>query len=202
MTANGPIGQPPVKRWNRRLKRALITTLLLIIGAIGNQAGWFDTPKKSLEQNQPGMYQVTRFDDGDTIEVDMNGQKEKIRMIGVDTPETKDPRKNVQCFGKAASEFTKNLIGSSKLRLESDSLSSNRDRYNRLLRYVYLTDGRLVNLELIAQGYGFAYTGFPFTKSDEFVTAQKTARDNNLGLWKECTPTTNQYGGLTSNDAE
>jgi endonuclease YncB( thermonuclease family) len=56
-------------------------------------------------------------------------------------------------------------------------------------------------LELVAQGYGFAYTGFPFTKSDEFLSYQKTAREQNKGLWGSCTPTANQYGGYTSNDA-
>ena len=203
MTTNNPNDLLAHKRGlGKKTKRVLLTAIIALLGAIGSQAGWFDTPQKVLQQNQLGYYQVTRFDDGDTIEINMNGSKEKIRFIGVDTPETHDPRKAVQCFGKAAAEFTKQLIGNSGVRLESDPLSSNRDRYKRLLRYVYLPEGKLVNLELIAQGYGFAYTGFPFTKSDEFVAAQSAARDNNLGLWKECKPATNQYGGLTSNDAE
>jgi micrococcal nuclease len=108
----------------------------------------------------------------------------------------------VQCYGQAASDYTKKLVGNNSLRLEADALSSNRDRYNRLLRYVYLPDGRLVNLEIIAAGYGFAYTGFPFTKSDQFVAAQTTAREANRGMWSSCKPTLNQYGGYTSNDAE
>jgi micrococcal nuclease len=139
------------------------------------------------------------MEDGDTISVDMNGTEERIRMIGVDTPETKDPRKPVQCFGQAASGFTKNLIGSHPVRLETDPLGTNRDRYDRLLRYVYLPDGKLVQAEIIKQGYGFAYTSFPFTKADEFRGYQKTAREQNLGLWNKCEPTTNKYGGYTSN---
>ncbi len=132
----------------------------------------------------------------------MNGHTETVRFIGVDTPETHDPRKAVQCFGIAAAAFTKQLIGDNPVRLEADPLSTNRDRYNRLLRYVYLPDGRLVEAEIIKQGYGFAYTSFPFTKSDEFLAYQKDAREQNRGLWSSCQPAPNQYGGFTSNNAE
>jgi micrococcal nuclease len=163
-----------------------------------NQKG---QPPAVLGTTSPGFYKVSDFADGDTITVDMNGTQEKIRMIGVDTPETHDPRKAVQCFGQAASDFTKNLIGTNPVRLEADPLGSNRDRYDRLLRYVYLPDGRLVQAEIIKQGYGFAYTSFPFGKSDEFKQYEKEARETSKGLWSTCTPATNQYGGYTSNPA-
>ncbi|HEU4610083.1 MAG TPA: thermonuclease family protein, partial [Chitinophagaceae bacterium] len=108
----------------------------------------------------------------------------------------------VQCYGQAAADFTKRLIGSNNVRLESDPLSSNRDRYDRLLRYVYLPDNRLVNAEIIKQGYGFAYTSFPFTKSDEFRAYEKEAREASRGLWSSCQPMENQFGGYTSNNAQ
>lgn len=170
--------------------------------AIGQYYGWFDTAKRAATMNQPGLYRVTEFVDGDTIRVDMNGTEETIRFIGVDTPETHDPRKTVQCFGAAAANFTKQLIGTNSVRLEADSLNTDRDRYNRLLRYIYLPDGTLVNLEIIKQGYGFAYTSFPFSKSDDFRHAQQKAMSNNSGLWGSCQPIKNQYGGYTSNDAQ
>lgn len=189
----------------RRQKRKLLTLAigLLITGGtlIAQQHGWLKKAADNVQQAQPGLYKVVEFVDGDTIAVDMNGKNEKLRFIGVDTPETHDPRKAVQCFGSAAAAFTKNLIGMSNVRLEVDPLSTNRDRYNRLLRYIYLPDGRLVNAEIIRQGYGFAYTGFPFTKSDEFLKFQTEAREQNKGLWQSCTPSANQYGGFTSNDA-
>lgn len=150
---------------------------------------------------QPGYYKVTEFVDGDTLKVNMNGKVETIRFVGVDTPETHDPRKEVQCYGIRAAAFTKDLIGSNNIRLEADPLSTNRDRYDRLLRYIYLPNGTLVNAEIIKQGYGFAYVSFPFTKSDEFKQYQQTAMNGKLGLWNECTPTQNQYGGYTSNNA-
>lgn len=151
---------------------------------------------------QAGTYRVSKFDDGDTISVDMNGKDEKVRFIGVDTPETHDPRKAVQCFGEAAADFTKNLIGNNPVRLEADPTNTNRDRYNRLLRYVYLPDGTLVNGEIIKQGYGFAYLSFPVQKLEEFKQYQKEAREANRGLWGGCEPIKNKYGGYTSNDAK
>jgi len=146
-----------------------------------------------------GTYNVIEVDDGDTIVVDMNGIEETIRFIGVDTPETKDPRKPVQCFGKAATQFTKDLIGDKPVRLEADPTNTNRDRYNRLLRYIYLQDGTLLNAKIIEEGYGFAYIGFPFEKMDEFSQKQNEARQNERGLWAGCEPSINQYGGFTSN---
>jgi micrococcal nuclease len=137
---------------------------------------------------QPGYFRVTRVVDGDTIIVNAEGEAERVRLIGVDTPEINDPRKPVQCYAQAASDFTKDMLHNSVVRLEADALSADRDRYNRLLRYVYLDDGRLLNLEIIRQGYGFAYTSFPFTKSQAFISAQRDARQQNVGLWNECGP--------------
>jgi endonuclease YncB( thermonuclease family) len=189
------------KRQKRRLISAGVGLVVIGAGYIAQQQGWLEKATDTAQQAQPGLYSVTEFVDGDTIAVNMNGATEKIRFIGVDTPETHDPRKAVQCFGQAAAAFTKNLIGSQHVRLESDPTNTNRDRYNRLLRYVYLPDNTLVNAEIIKQGYGFAYTGFPFTKSDDFLHYQTQAREQNKGLWSSCAPTQNQYGGYTSNDA-
>lgn len=183
----------------KRQKKKILNLVLALIVAL---VGWFAAQHaevKTPPSLQAGTYQVTQFDDGDTIIVDMNGVQEKVRFIGVDTPETKDPRKPVQCFGRAASQFTRELIGENPVRLEADPTNTNRDRYNRLLRYVYLPDGRLVNLEIIKQGYGFAYTSFPVQKLDEFRAAEKEARQNNRGLWASCAPAQNDYGGYTSN---
>lgn len=150
---------------------------------------------------QVGTYKVVRVEDGDTITIDMNGREEKVRFIGVDTPETHDPRKTVQCFGKTATNYTKQVIGDQPVRLESDILSTNRDRYNRLLRYVYLPDGTLLNAKLISEGYGFAYISFPFEKALDFKNLEKEARQHNRGLWNKCQPFKNEFGNYTSSDA-
>jgi len=137
----------------------------------------------------PGYYAVTKVVDGDTIDVNMNGKTERIRMIGVDTPETKKPDTPVQCFGPEASDYTHKTLTGKSVRLEADPLDDNRDRYGRLLRYVYLQDGTLFDESLIQQGYGFAYVLFPFSKKVEFTKAQNQARSAKLGLWAACTPT-------------
>ena len=187
------------KRRERLLIRAVVGIILLAAGYFANT--YIEPPPKVAGTVSPGYYRVIKVEDGDTITIDMDGTQERVRFIGVDTPETQDPRKPVQCFGLAASNFTKELIGDQNVRLESDPLSDNRDRYNRLLRFVYLPDGRLVQVEIIKQGYGFAYTSFPFSKSEEFLAYQRDAINHNLGLWNACEPITNKYGGHTSNPA-
>lgn len=185
-----------------RKKAVRMLTLTIIAAALTllQQRGHLQPLVKTAEQYQPGLYQVTTFTDGDTITVDMNGVEEKVRFIGVDTPETHDPRKSVQCYGQAAAAFTKNLIGANRVRLEADPENTNRDRYGRLLRYVYLPDGRLVNAEIIKQGYGFAYVYFPFGKMAEFKRYQAEAEKQNLGLWGKCQVQTNT-SGQSSTDA-
>ncbi len=136
--------------------------------------------------------------DGDTLGVDMNGKTERVRMIGVDTPETHKPNTPVQCFGPEASNYTKNLLSGKTVRLEADPTNSNRDRYDRLLRYVYTENGDLVNQSLLDQGYGFAYLSFPFEKSKQFDEAGESARQRKIGLWADCNPT-NKNGRWLSN---
>lgn len=189
-------------RVRRRHAISLSSVIIGIILLVGQHYGWFDSLKQTAQITQPGLYRVTRFDDGDTIAVNMNGVNETVRFIGVDTPETHDPRKAVQCFGQAAAAFTKQLIDNNPVRLEADPLNTNRDRYGRLLRYVYLSDGTLINAEIIKQGYGFAYLSFPVTKADEFRTYEKEAREANRGLWSSCQPTKNEYDGYTSSNAQ
>ena len=145
-----------------------------------------DDLRKPVEKNQPGLYSVSEFIDGDTIAVNMNGTTEIIRMIGIDTPETHRPNTPVQCYAEAAADYTEDLINGHRVRLQADPLNTNRDRYNRLLRYVYLPDGTLVQARIITNGYGFAYTLFPYQKSDEFKGYEATATAAGKGLWSAC----------------
>jgi len=123
-------------------------------------------------------HKVKRVVDGDTLLL-TNG--EKVRLIGVDTPETKHPQKPVERFGKEAYLFTQRMVEGKEVRLEFDW--QKRDKYGRLLAYVYLTDGTFLNAEIIKQGYGFAYTRFPFKYLEEFRRYEKEARENGMGLW-------------------
>ncbi len=127
----------------------------------------------------PGAAQlVERVVDGDTIIVQGVG---RVRLIGVDTPETVDPRRPVECFGKEASAFTKRLLEGQRARLEYDR--DRTDRYGRTLAYVYLPNGTFANAEIVRQGYGHAYTRFPFRYLDEFRQYEREARQGERGLW-------------------
>lgn len=170
----------------RQQKLLLAFILALILPLLGIGVSKKETVTTFVNTQNPGYYSVSEFLDGDTIVVNSGGKDEIVRMIGVDTPETHHPKKPVQCFGKAAADFTKNLIGNSAVRLEADPQDDNKDIYGRLLRYVYLPSGVLVNKEIVFQGYGFAYTVFPFTKLEEFRTAGNEARQAKRGLWGGC----------------
>jgi micrococcal nuclease len=121
---------------------------------------------------------VKRIIDGDTIVLDGD---ERVRLIGVDTPETKHPQKPVQYFGREATAFTRRITEGRGVRLEYDQ--QRRDRYGRTLAYVFLEDGRLLNAEIIRQGYGFAYTKYPFRRMEEFRQLEREARQAGRGLW-------------------
>jgi micrococcal nuclease len=127
---------------------------------------------------------VIKVVDGDTITVSINGQNQTIRLIGVDTPEVVDPRQPVQCFGQQASDFSHTQLDNGQVRLEIDPSQGDKDKYNRLLRYVYLPDNTLFNLTLIQQGYAHEYTyNIPYQFQAEFKQAQQQAQDANRGLW-------------------
>ena len=130
---------------------------------------------------------VTRIVDGDTFEVKIGGQFEKVRMLGIDTPESVDPRKPVQCFAKEASKKLAELIGDREIVLTADFTNDDRDKYGRLLRYVQRIDGLKVNEEMIKQGYAYAYIKFPFERRAEYLTLQSNARSMGLGLWATTT---------------
>jgi micrococcal nuclease len=136
-----------------------------------------------ISSSHADTFRVKRVVDGDTLLL-TNG--ERVRLIGVDTPETKHPQKPVQRFGREAYLFTRELVEGKEVRLEFDW--QRRDKYGRLLAYVYLTDGTFLNAEIIMQGYGFAYTRFPFKYLEEFRKYEREARENKRGLWKSTGP--------------
>lgn len=138
---------------------------------------------KPTEPPQPQRTQATvvRVIDGDTIEVRIGAQTYNLRYIGIDTPETVDPRRAVQCFGQEASNKNKELMSGKTVGLEKDV--SETDRYGRLLRYVYV-DGGMVNAELVRSGYAKASSYPPDVRyQDLFGQLEGEARDAGRGLW-------------------
>jgi endonuclease YncB( thermonuclease family) len=139
----------------------------LAIASLGNET-----------KNQK-LFDVTSVVDGDTIKLSELGT---LRLIGIDTPETKDPRKPVQCFGVEASKRASELLSGKKVYLEFDP--ANRiDKYGRTLAYVYKEDGYFFNAEMIKDGYANSYTKYPHPKLDEFNKFSKEAREKQKGLY-------------------
>jgi micrococcal nuclease len=129
-----------------------------------------------------GPYQVVRIVDGDTIILDINGINERVRLIGIDTPESvhPDPDKNVP-YGKAASDFTKSMLENNQVQIELDV--QERDQYGRLLAYVYY-DGEMFNKILLKEGHAVVATYPPNIKYvDDFTDLQEKARKEGKGLW-------------------
>lgn len=148
-------------------------------------------PTPLPSDNQSDSYRVTKVRDGDTIEIDFQGKTEVVRLVGIDTPETVDPRKPVQCFGQEASQQLKNLLTDQSVSLEIDETQANRDRYGRLLRFVFL-NGEDIGLKMLKDGYSqeALFSSQPHKYRQLYLDAQKEAQDNDRGLWADdaCPP--------------
>ncbi len=161
---------------------------------LGADASSITTPLKTPEYGQ--LVTVTKVIDGDTIELE---DGERLRYIGIDTPEKNDPRKPVQCFADKATQKNITLVEGKKIKFYKDVAV--RDKYQRLLGYVYLEDGTFINLELVKTGFAFSYPYPPdISKQEEFNKAQSVARENNLGLWSGCTVTETSTGRQQTNN--
>jgi micrococcal nuclease len=135
---------------------------------------------------QPAVptYPVIKVVDGDTIEVRKDGRIVKVRLIGINTPETVDPRRPVQCFGKEASAEAHRLLDGQSVSLETDPSQDTYDKYGRLLAYAFLPDGTLFNEHMIAAGVAHEYTyDKPYTYQKRFKEAQAEAQAAQRGLW-------------------
>ncbi|MEA2704680.1 MAG: micrococcal nuclease [Actinomycetota bacterium] len=157
---------------------AVVLTLLAGVAVAGN---------RHAEAGRPGTVRIVRVVDGDTVVAHLGGTDERVRLIGIDTPETVDPRKPVQCFGREASDRTKALLPKGMaVRLERDVEA--RDRYGRLLAYVYRADdGTFVNLALAEEGFAQPLTIPPnVAYADRFAAAAAGARTAGRGLWSAC----------------
>jgi micrococcal nuclease len=155
---------------------ALFTFLLAILGGPDT----FPKPELILSTTTAEVIAVI---DGDTIKVLLDNQEESVRYIGIDTPETYRDGKPA-CFSKEASERNRLLVAGREVSLVADT--DNRDKYDRLLRYVYVDD-IFVNDLLVREGYADTLTIPPNTKHKELLKdSRDSAREDSLGLWREC----------------
>ncbi|MCX6744294.1 MAG: thermonuclease family protein [Candidatus Parcubacteria bacterium] len=128
------------------------------------------------------IFKVTRIVDGDTFVLET---KDKVRLLGVDTPELHHPKKPVQCFAQEAKDFTSRQVLNQKVKLTFEGQP--RDRYGRVLAWIWYGPGykKLLNAEIISQGYGFSYRKYPTSRLEEFNRLEREARKNKRGLWAD-----------------
>lgn len=168
-----------------KIKIALITFIIIFCST----AAYLSAPAKFSHRDIPKidlsqLYQVATVIDGDTFEVKVDQKLVTVRMLGIDTPETVDPRKPIQCFGKEASDNTKKMLEGQSVTLKTDKTQSILDKYGRVLAYVYLGDGLFVNEFLLKNGYAHEYTyGIPYKMRKDFNKFENDARKNKRGLW-------------------
>lgn len=177
-----------IRKFTRKIFKILKYVIVIIFIAILtcqylNQRGNINS-----QGELNGPYNVVRVVDGDTIIVNINNNEERVRMIGIDTPESvhSDSSKNTE-EGKLASNFTTALLTDQKVYLEYDKTS--RDKYNRLLAYIYIKNGNeylFVNNYIILSGYAYPMTVEPNNKyADLFLKSFEQARENKNGLWED-----------------
>ncbi|KRE51838.1 thermonuclease family protein [Paenibacillus sp. Soil724D2] len=161
-----------MRKW--KISLALLLNLVILMTACGSK------PAAVAGRER---VKVERIVDGDTLEVTMKGKKEKVRLIGVDTPETKKPNTPVMFYGKEASAYTKKRLEKETVELEFDV--DKKDQYDRWLVYVWIGE-ELFNRTLVQEGYARMATYPPNVKYvDAFKKDQETARNQKKGLWKD-----------------
>lgn len=176
---------------NRSLAARYLKLLLLgatiVVAACSSSSGVSDLPDEFQDGDERLLATVIYVVDGDTIDVSIGDQEERIRIIGIDTPEPVDGYRDAECYGVEASDYTTAMLPpGTRVRLTGDI--EKRDRYGRLLAYIYREqDDLFVNLELIRTGYATDYAFEPnTTHADLFAKARVDAQELNLGLWGAC----------------
>jgi len=127
---------------------------------------------------------VSSVHDADTITVRLSTGTEKVRLVGIDSPELGNERADVRAFGLEARDYARSRVDGVTVTLEADSKQPDRDKYGRLLRYVILGDGTNLNEELVRKGYARVYDRFSFDLKRRFKQAEAEAKRESLGLWR------------------
>ena len=143
-----------------------------------------ESPISPLPTINTQTYKVVRVIDGDTVDVNISGKTERIRVIGMDSPETIDPKKTVQCFGREAYNNARELLNNKNIKLEDDPTQGDKDSFGRLLRYIFLDNDLNFSLYMISEGFAHEYTyQIPYKYQKEFKEAQRKAEKAGKGLW-------------------
>lgn len=189
------------RSWRRRTTRRLARFLLLLVvlavasAIVRNLTGttsWTTAPATAADGpvGADGPYRVVRDIDGDTIVVDVAGVPTTVRLIGIDTPETKKPGTPVQCYGPEASAYTAALVDGRQVWLQRDPTQDQVDVYGRTLAYVWLDTGTMLETQLLAGGYAREYTyDRAYLERSDFRRLEHDAKTRGAGLWGACPAT-------------
>jgi micrococcal nuclease len=187
---------------SRRRKNSLLLSAFLLLAAIV----WADrtvlhpriyppaaaiTAGSDLEKYNQKDFTVVKVVDGDTIDIDIpdsNYRTTRIRLIGVDTPETAKSPRGEMYYGPEASQFTKDTVLDKRIVVILNENAKPRDKYGRLLAYIKLPNGKILNEELISNGFAYAYTIFKHPYFEKYIELEETAKKEKKGLWKNVTP--------------
>ena len=191
--------QPKLTDFQRRLRyavrKAAFILGLVALGAalvLADHYGVFGrAPLSDVQKYDGKTFLVVRVVDGDTFDVNIPDGKHdrtRVRLWGVDTPETVKPNTPPQHFGREASDFTKEQTLHKTVRIELEAGKNPRDKYGRLLAWVFLPDGRMLNRVLVEEGYGYADPRFEHQYKSEFNRLQHQAMDAGRGLWNDLDP--------------
>jgi micrococcal nuclease len=166
-----------------------VITLFLSNGyLLKNNETTYEVPVSGKIISSRQTAKVLKVVDGDTIKALIQNKEDTVRLIGINAPETVDPQKSAQCFGKESSDKAKEILTGKTIILESDSSQKDRDEYGRLLRYVFLQDETNFNEFMIENGFAREYTfkNNDYKYQSEFIQAQQRARTQSKGLWGVC----------------
>lgn len=174
-----------------KLITTILTLLLTALYSVQNK----DTLVSSLQLASPFLtpnatssYAVLRVVDGDTIDIQKDGAKVRVRLIGINSPESVDPRRPVECFGKQASQYASAILSGQSVTITTDPSQGTLDKYGRTLAYVFLPDGQNFNELMIRDGYAYEYTyRTPYQYQSQFRSAQQDAERAQRGLWSSTT---------------
>ena len=189
-----------MSRGNRSLIIAVCTLLAAAFVWFDHNYQWHGQPAQQVSREQAPSYDFPKYDgrtfrvvrvvDGDTLYInvpDGNDPHTKIRLIGIDTPETVNQRTGPMYYGRQASEFTRQLVLEKDVTVHLDSAGDTRDRYNRLLAYIRIPDGNCLNELLVSEGYAYAYLPYRHSYDKKYPQLESIARKHKKGLWQNVT---------------
>jgi micrococcal nuclease len=191
----------PLQSKNKLINLLLSIIVVILVSYFGNgtdtlgsfqsnfeKSYYFDSCSLSDTATSTNVFHIVQVIDGDTVEISKDCKAVRVRFIGINTPETVDARKPVECFGKEASDHAKHILSNKDVEIEADPTQGTYDKYGRLLGYVILPDGTNFNKIMIEQGYAYEDTyDKPYQYQAEFRQAQDDAKQNQRGLWSPST---------------